>query len=1767
MIETGVSFPFDPSGRQWHSPTYKIELHRNFMDSWQHAYGSSSSDNTHLWDAAVSSAGLLRISLSGYEYFPFTNGNAIDAPNRESGSLNYPSPPKALSVASDGYQFVIYGIFGTTIQRKSGVRGAGGMIWGNWTVVSNGDFELVAAVDYSRCFATLKMPSNQRQLKYFTPQNTSGNTHVIFVTAPRSIAAAPLSDNTSVCVVSVDTPGMTSVEIAGNQAQRKLYRAGGILSFVGQPAGGVSDHYTVDINERYGGGEYRENVRLARVNNRLYLTATASDRSSDTFAFRTYRVYTSVDGKFWSAGRALPNLNASYDKPMKLLRTQRKPLAVFANSIYESQPCWFMGNSQPEVDLTDRVLRYQANYGDMRQVAIEVSNHDELLPTLLGDYTVWVVRELWGMDGVGEIQVGLSEIDSVEYSAGLDEKGGYARIGKIVGRDYTMLMTDDVTAEEPVYWNSQLLGGDNFYDNTQTGHGGLAHLAPQNGAFLTRDQTLILRNNNEWCIGFSTFKSDIWNGGIEVGFRMTHHLPTERAGVVFRAVDKDNYWAAVYFKDSDRIALMYVRNGNQSIEAQGGLLGWASVIVGQWRYIQVEFFYATVIVRVSNDGFIWSDYLTYHVKGAPFQAHPSALLAERPLERGFCGVIGYGFSNFDDWEPPDFSLPPILSDVSPIERDWLVRAMETYDANLANYTPSEDLYYETFGFGIRRTFRIVRLPSGQLVRTDIVNQANDPFLPPYGKFIEWRPSAEAGKTWRAFAKDWGVSFWKIGDPDDVVFKPAFHLGERERYYDDSAVPKAIPTPDGYHKSGTTQSVPMQSRISPDRFVWAYNDSINLGDYGTKQVVRYKRDGYISDAIFAPYSNAVFFAQSQIENNRGAHGIFKLESGQFASVVNGLIFSSPSAIQPRLWLGIHIPDVKTTGIRNYSNTPIRGFIARKVREYKNKQTEQKPAEHHQIGIFDTGRFPQAVWLPLTHPSVPGTPPEGVNQYGVGFHLQTPTRENIFSDPLNGERWMFALTAHEKVMRHEPSKSTRVSQIWIIIGLVTPTTSLTSFQDYTSTSYLEIPLNAAWYVPEPLEVGQIFAGHDGLPCIAFKGRLELLKCTSNDWRTWEWVDGAPATFLPISIDSLPDAVWIQNINTLPVTETDANGVYRRAYGQTDFLFQPSWEAGSLQGNAVRMILKCVVTFPSPVDILSINSKYYAAFELGGYDEGARLIVGAKGRKGNMVIVAEYWGYYFWQSQSYYPNSNPSGIHWLVSEYPTPLKLRWGSDFPTPDSWQSIEMNSTSEDLRGDVDSSSVHLFTNITSLTVGIEITVLDQDIPIRPPHGMVGLRDIEIVYAFSGTVTEPHRASTRYRWSVEVLPEQPFDYDADISNGYDWEDDEWGEGRFIPGVQTSVHFHRLRVWDREHGKTLEDLFKMYSAYAGIQQWKFIDAIAEQNVSLVPSSVKIYQQPLTHSYKLIAEVEAPPDLEKVIVFINLRASATNRLSKTHYQIQFSSAHIMLNKYIEGRYWRGDTKVPFVGYLRVAERSRHIGSKIEVSIRTIVFRSLPEHTWLNISVWIDERLALTYLEWIKTPPETDYQIGLSSFSPVTLKSVRVPQMQEIIDSITLDPGDSVWSGLGRALAGRTINMQVRHDGSLFAWQHYPRSSAITLQPDQIEFFTHQFDRRARYTHVRLVGAYEEAEIIRANKGRHRFVEVKNPYVITRRECFRAALRALREFDESAEEVTFIMPLVPTLEIGDVISFNGIDYTIKAIEVNFEIGYAQMRVVCSKYIEDVTL
>lgn len=357
---------------------------------------------------------------------------------------------------------------------------------------------------------------------------------------------------------------------------------------------------------------------------------------------------------------------------------------------------------------------------------------------------------------------------------------------------------------------------------------------------------------------------------------------------------------------------------------------------------------------------------------------------------------------------------------------------------------------------------------------------------------------------------------------------------------------------------------------------------------------------------------------------------------------------------------------------------------------------------------------------------------------------------------------------------------------------------------------------------------------------------------------------------------------------------------------------------------------------------------------------------------------------------------------------------------------------------------------------------------------------------------------------------------------------------------TVQFQRFYCGNASRPQITEDVFRVYFGTANIHDFLFKSAYKADSVTFAPGG----------SGWRIQEVDATMPLDQLVRYTAPAGEcallmSTPKATASGYIIGFDSGDHPFVAY-------GSDTYGFTTVYTHPSAVAHENCEVTVASRFVYWGEKEVDKWYSLSMWVNDRVVLSWMAPIA--PFTSavgftFGLAVKGGASKTFTNINAPQMQGFVEWNSLDPGEFIIGGLQRALEGRYIKMFVRHDGSVNAHRPIARDPDIEIGDDEdlIEDNSRTVDRRQLINHVRMVGAYTEAEAVDLSMDHHRFAEFKNPFLMTQWECALEAQKQLIRQKEMSDQFTITLPFRPLWEPEDLIRIDGEDWIVNDISFSY--------------------
>lgn len=355
----------------------------------------------------------------------------------------------------------------------------------------------------------------------------------------------------------------------------------------------------------------------------------------------------------------------------------------------------------------------------------------------------------------------------------------------------------------------------------------------------------------------------------------------------------------------------------------------------------------------------------------------------------------------------------------------------------------------------------------------------------------------------------------------------------------------------------------------------------------------------------------------------------------------------------------------------------------------------------------------------------------------------------------------------------------------------------------------------------------------------------------------------------------------------------------------------------------------------------------------------------------------------------------------------------------------------------------------------------------------------------------------------------------------------------------VTFQEALVHDMNRGLTIEEIYQMYAAFAGVHKTAFHDLLradgtdydgadwtaasgtwdAGEGTAGGVEDVDIlwWSDDTPTSFKMTVEVPGLPANDTGPFTIAFRGDGDNNC----YLVRVGYPWV-------AEFWKvtnGVAEQLSNGAQSGAEVFDGPGT-LEIVVSEKTLSNNEGDRWLFMSVWMDGKFLLTAHDNI---PDTQpgRKVGLAIMDgddPTEYGEMRIPDLSEIVPYATIDPDETAQSAIQRAIVDRVLRHFIRFDGTLVAWR--PKASAIEKsfelgETTKVSTYT---DTRDIANHIRMyyllswVESFDDESI--ELHGR-RFREMTSAVIESEEEAYSEAEAMIRRSHQNANTAQMTSPI----------------------------------------------
>jgi hypothetical protein len=200
------------------------------------------------------------------------------------------------------------------------------------------------------------------------------------------------------------------------------------------------------------------------------------------------------------------------------------------------------------------------------------------------------------------------------------------------------------------------------------------------------------------------------------------------------------------------------------------------------------------------------------------------------------------------------------------------------------------------------------------------------------------------------------------------------------------------------------------------------------------------------------------------------------------------------------------------------------------------------------------------------------------------------------------------------------------------------------------------------------------------------------------------------------------------------------------------------------------------------------------------------------------------------------------------------------------------------------------------------------------------------------------------------------------------------------------------------------------------------------------------------------------------------------------------------------------------------------------------------VTVALWFDGKLLLSHTMEFNSEKGSKVGFGVYEDNSATFDNLRIAQLHQIVDWTSVDPGETVSSGLSRVMAHEAIAARARYDGSVKVWRNDSVTVDWTIPANRVKQST-EIQDIFWPRHLRIVGAVHEVDVFRTATHGTIFSIGQDPNALSEEETYDRAGRQHEMLEERARRKEIVIPPNPVIEPEDVVSEDSISWRVSSI------------------------
>ena len=228
----------------------------------------------------------------------------------------------------------------------------------------------------------------------------------------------------------------------------------------------------------------------------------------------------------------------------------------------------------------------------------------------------------------------------------------------------------------------------------------------------------------------------------------------------------------------------------------------------------------------------------------------------------------------------------------------------------------------------------------------------------------------------------------------------------------------------------------------------------------------------------------------------------------------------------------------------------------------------------------------------------------------------------------------------------------------------------------------------------------------------------------------------------------------------------------------------------------------------------------------------------------------------------------------------------------------------------------------------------------------------------------------------------------------------------------------------------------------------------------------------------------------------------------------------------------------------------ARVEVEVSWRYDSADENRKWLQMTLYVD---GMEYVSYADDIGGTAYDwdgdgigFAVTGANTLSVEALVVSEFSRLVDYVSIDPGESVAQGLGRAVSTTRVLYEARFDGTMRVTRPGDRDTDYVIIDEEVMRFMKRHEYRDVMTHIRTIGAIHSVDRFDDDEGEvhmHRFRQSDNPNLMAEPEVYDEAGYQLNDAKEQQGSYQMVLPLKPFIERHDRIVYDMTPYRVLGV------------------------